>query len=523
MCSTLEHYGIKEGTTTVESFLQWKMDNEEPVYRVCFFEVPGVLDYMNKDKSIDGKITTDKPVIAGSAEKTFNLMVDVAFGRYSFNYTTIRSESVGKISKDGTMTGCYRLMYENEADFSFTVMDYPIHDLRRLDPVQVFLEEPTKIISSYHVDPKPSVVYLDILKSSLSSSFTINTWIIIVLAFIVFFLLLWLSGVLTSSIKAVNKKMLAARRGKRIKRKDPKPESLSQAVYQTFCHFIQQEPKNFDNFLDSFISILMTICFFFIVILYLNLMSTDLVVITKPKTIESYEDIMNSDPPVVPVFNRQLDDTEEFEKADEESVRGRFWRKYKNTHIAVDPYNDLDGVLQTMVNSFEGTRVCIITGLYAALMRRTVCSLKQSLLPRKSNVYSWMSQDPTAEVHQKGLVVRNGMKRTKLLRGFYLRVRYSFEAGFPDVIKNDLKEAKLEIGMGTNARIVHECLSDVVKTNDFQVESVVLPNFKSLFYVSLVMTTLAFAQLFRELDYHTKTAHYLMVKIILIINFCLKR
>ena len=84
--------------------------------------------------------------------------------------------------------------------------------------------------------------------------------------------------------------------------------------------------------------------------------------------------------------------------------------------------------------------------------------------------------------------------------------------------------------MDTNASIVRECLSDVLKTNDFQVEQAVLPNFKSLFYMFLVMVTLAFAQLVRELQYHTKTAQYLtartqyfMTRITLILDYCLNK
>ena len=513
----------KKRTTAVDSFLPSKMDDdEEPVYRFCFIEVPGVYNFMNKDKSIDSRITTDRPIIVGSTEKTLSLMVDIASGKYSINYTTVQSESIGGIGKDGTMTGCYRSMYENKSDLTMTIIDYPIHDLRRLDPVQIVFEEPAKIISIYHVDPKPSVVYSDILRSSLSSSFTIKTWIIIILAFIVLSVLLWLRGVLFSRNKAINKRMWAARIGKRVKRKDPKPASLSQAVYQTFCHFIQQETKNFDGFLGSFISILMTICFFFIVTLYLNLMSTDLVVITKPQTIDNYEDIMNFDPPVVPAFNRQFDDTEEFEKADGESVRGRFWKKYKDSYIAGDPYHDFEGVSKIVNGSFQGTQVGIMTGLFADGWRRSLCSIKESLLPQQSNAYSWMTQDPTAELHQKGIVVRNGMKKTKFLRGFYLRVRRSFEGGLTEVMRNDLKQAKLGLGMEADPRIVRECLSDVLKTNDFQVENVVLPNFKYLFYMCQVMITLAFAQLFRELQYHTKTAQYFMASITLILDYCFK-
>ena len=497
-------------------------DSEDPVYRLCFLELPGVLNFLSQDRSIDGQVTNDRPVFGGSAEKAFNLLVDIAWWKNSVNYTAIRSESIGGIA-NGTMTGCYRSMYENETDFTLVAMDYPVHDFKRLDPVQVWFEETAKIISIYHVDEKSSVIYSDILKSSLSSSFTINTWIIIFLAFIVLSLLLWLRGILVSRIKAVKKRMLAVRRGKRVKSKDPTPESLSQAVYQTFCHFIQQETRDFDDFLGSFLSIITTICFFFIITLYLNLMSTDLVVITKPKTIENYEDIMNSNPPVIPVFNKQFDDTKEFEKADVESVPGRFWEKYQHTHIAGDAYNDLQVVLQAMIDAFQETRVCIMAGLYADGMRKTVCSLKQSLLPKRSNSYSWMSQDPIAEKLQKGFIVRNGMKRTKFLKGLYLRVRRSFEAGFRDVMKKDFKEATMGFGMEADPRIVRECMSDVLKTNDFQVDSVVLLNFLSLFYLSLTTITLAFAQLFRELQYHTKTAQYLMTTITLIINHCFNR
>ena len=486
-------------------------DEEEPVYRICFLELPGVLDFANKDKSIDGRITTERPIITGSAEKTFTLMVDIALGRYSFNYTTIRSESIGGIAKDGTMTGCYRSMYDNQTDFSFAPIDYPIHDLKKLNPVQVYFEQPLEIISIYHVDPKASVVYSDILKSSLSSSFSINTWMMIFTSFIVLSVLLWLRGILVSRIKAVNKQI------------DPQPESWSQAVYQTFCHLIQQETRDFDDFAGTLISVTMTVGFFFIITVFLNLMSTDLVVITKPKTIENYEDIINSDPPVIPAFNAQFDDTEEFEKTDEESVRGTFWKKYKDTHIEAHPYKDFQGVLQKMSETFQGSNVFIMGGMFAYGFRRSLCSMKESLLPEQSNAYSWMSQDPTAEKLQKGIIVRNGMKRTKFLKGFYLRVRHAFEVGLGDVMTDDLKEVKFGPGMDTNPNIVRECLSDVVKTNDFQVESVVLPNFKLLFYVCLVMITLAFAQLFRELQYHTKTAQYLMARIRLILDYCLKK
>ena len=328
------------------------------------------------------------------------------------------------------MTGCYRSMYENQSDLSFAPMDYPIHAFNRLDPVQVWFEQQLKIVSVYHVDPKSNIIYADILKSSLSSSFSSNTWMMVFTAFIVLSVLLWLRGILVSRIKAMNKRMFAWRRKKRVKHKDFPPESLSQAVYQTFCHLIRQETRNFDDFAGSLISITMTVCFFFITTVFLSLISTDLVVITKPPTIENYEDIINSDPPVIPAFNPQLGDTEEFEEADEESVKGTFWKKYKDTHIQADPYKDFQGAIQRMSDTFQGSKVYIMGEIFAYSLRRSLCSMKESLPPEQSNAYSWMSQDPTSEKLQKGIVVRNGMKKTKFLRGLYLRVRHGFEAGF---------------------------------------------------------------------------------------------
>ena len=483
------------------------MDTEDAtVYRVCFLEIPGVLGVDNKEKFLDGRVSSDKLLFTGSVSKTFSFVTEFAFGSHTINLTAVRSESIGGVMKDGTMTGCYRSMYENETDLSLVLVDYPVHDFKRLDPVQVFFENPAKIISMYHVDPKPSIVYSDIVKSSLASSFSVNTWMTIFMAFIILSVLLWLRGVLVSRIKGVNKKMLPARSKKRIKHKDPQPESISQAVYQTFCHFIRQQTQQFDDFAGSLISIMMTVGFFFITTVFFSLMSTDLVIITRPKTIENYEDIMNSDPSVIPVFSSIFDDTQEFEKANDESVRGRFWKKYKDTYIAGDPYNDFEGDLQIMIESFQGTRPIIMAGLFADGMRKVVCSLKQSLLPKQSNAYSWMSQDPTAEMHHKGLVIRNGLKSTRFIKGFHRRIRHCFEVGLPDIAKREFKQATFGPGMDVDPSIVRECLSDVLKMNDFRVERVVLANYTSLLQVCLMAIALAFAQLFRELGFHQKTA-----------------
>ena len=65
----------------------------------------------------------------------------------------------------------------------------------------------------------------------------------------------------------------------------------------------------------------MTITFFLISIFYLNLMSTNLVIIEKPITMDTYEDLM-SFPNMTTVFMEALPDINEFrEETNPESVQ----------------------------------------------------------------------------------------------------------------------------------------------------------------------------------------------------------
>ena len=90
-------------------------------------------------------------------------------------------------------------------------------------------------------------------------------------------------------------------------------ESSYNPLFETFVHMIGQDCTNFVDRSGNLISFIMTIGFFFILVFYLNLMSTELVVVNKPHVISNYRDVMNGD--IAVGFSSMAYDATEFEQA----------------------------------------------------------------------------------------------------------------------------------------------------------------------------------------------------------------
>ena len=84
-------------------------------------------------------------------------------------------------------------------------------------------------------------------------------------------------------------------------------------------------------------------------------MSTDLVSVTKPTVINSYQDIMNQ-PNMTPVFVTQMCDTQEFEDAyadDDDSIQAKFWAKFKDKVEIGDPSSDPAKLIKMMLEGAD--------------------------------------------------------------------------------------------------------------------------------------------------------------------------
>ena len=461
------------------------------VYRICAIIVPftfEVADYESKWAS--GQIHEEFPQIEGPLSYFINTWIPYFSKSLRANFSLEVEKEVGTKKKDGTLTGCYRSIRDNKSDISIVPIDYPTIDYDKVDPFQILMESPLKILSAYHSEPKPDVSFNDFILTSIKS-FDRHTWFA-VLSMVLAFAGLW---IVTRTLFPGNENVSMRK-------------AIFEFLWDTLLLFISQESKDFYNFMDRLLSILMTISFFLLTNIYFGLMSTDLVSVTKPSVINSYQDIMNR-PNTTPVFIAQTSDNQEFEDAyfdDDGSIQAKFWAKYKDKVLIAHPHADPEKMNFMIQEAVDLKRVLIMTGLATDGMQRTMCKFKigYRLFP---NVYTWVSRDSDARMRKKGLIMRNGMKQTPELKTLRRKIRRSFETG---IIHGTLSLANsngLEsIGELASPSAPHsqvqKCLSNQVVYADASVDTVVLKNFQVLLDLSIVMILASIVILLIELYCH---------------------
>ena len=110
-------------------------------------------------------------------------------------------------------------------------------------------------------------------------------------------------------------------------------QSSYSPFFQTFAHMIGQDCTDFVDRSGNLISLIMTIGFFLIHLFYLNLMSTELVVVTKPHVINNYRDVIDVD--IAVGFIAMGCDADEFLEAEAGTIQDEFWKTYSETRIMI--------------------------------------------------------------------------------------------------------------------------------------------------------------------------------------------
>ena len=177
----------------------------------------------------------------------------------------------------------------------------------------MFFETPLGILSSYKVEEKSPIIYADFLKDSLKS-FDLTVWSVVVIVLFIFVGLLFLRKLLNS-----------------LKEDTKQGNDLANSpFFETFSHLIGQESSNFLDRSGRLISLIITLgCFLILILFYLNLMSTDLVVETKPSVIRNYRDVMDMKENITVGFAAGFLDVKEFEDAEPGSIQDEFWTRMK--------------------------------------------------------------------------------------------------------------------------------------------------------------------------------------------------
>ena len=378
---------------------------------------------------------------------------------------------------------------DNQSDISLVLHNYPTIDYDKVDPYQVLEEVSVKILSDYHSKAEADVSFNDFILTSIKS-FDSQTWFAVLTMVLAFFGLWTTKRALFPDDEDV-----------------PLKRTIAETLWDTLLLFISQESTDYHQFMDRLLSILMTLSFFCLTNIYFGLMSTDLVSVTKPAVINSYQDIMNR-PNITPAFLAMITDHKEFEDAyfdDDDSIQAKFWAKYKDKVEMADPNSDPGKMIDMMQEGLDLKRALIINELGAQIFRRVLCRFKigYKVFP---NVYTWLSKDPGAKMHQKVMIMRNGMKQTPQLKAYRRKTRSFIETGFSrgiidEVVKNAESSDQFSLPSAPHSQ-VERCLSDQVVYADASVDRVVLQNFQVLLVTSIVMLLASIIILLIELYCH---------------------
>ena len=447
--------------------------DQHPVYRLCVITIPIIFEIVDYESAwAGGQIRHEFPKIKGSFSYHMGTTLPGMFKSLRENVSLVVENEIGIKKKDGTLTGCYRSIRDNESDVSMLLQQFPTIDYDKVDPYQILMEYSIKIMSTYHSKTEADVSFNDLFITSIKS-FDNRTWFAVLVMVFAFFGL-W---IIKRALFPDNNHVSLRRR-------------IASALWDTLLLSVSQESTDYKNFMDRLLSIVMTLSFFFLTTIYFSLMSTDLVSVTKPTVINSYQDIMNR-PNMTPVFATCLPDTQEFEDAyadNEDSIQAKFWAKYKDKVEMVDA----DAILGKMMQAAsDSNRFLIMNGIAIDGVRRAICRLKIGMQVHK-DVYTWISGDTRATMHKTTLIMRNGMKQTPQLKTFRRNMRSAFETGVFDglyyaLTRDGLQSSDQFTLPSAPHSQVERCLSDQVVYAHASVDTVVLQNFQVLFALLVVM------------------------------------
>ena len=277
-------------------------------YRVCIPNLPRIIYALDEPLKWEHQVHAEYPEASGSFAEALSTL----------STALLENPAPNKSVAIESMMGWYRSIRDNQSDFTPVPVRYPIKNFDRVKPVQVFFEKPVSVLSTYKVDDKFTIIYADLLKDSLKS-FDFTVWSAVVSLLFIFVALLVLRWLL-NSLKEDNKQ------GNGLE---------DSPFFETFSHLIGQVSSNFLDRPGTFISFIMTLGFFLILVFYLNLMSTDLVVENKPPVIGNYRDIMDKENYTVGLL-AGMPDVKEFEDAEPGTIQDEFWRRMKDSVLNID-------------------------------------------------------------------------------------------------------------------------------------------------------------------------------------------
>ena len=470
---------------------------------------------------------------SGPLSEPLNWMNQAAFGHELLNYTSVVKRSFGRYNESSGLfdkESCMYSMQKNESDASLAYVQMNVmanaHGLRIISP---YVRQYIAVLSKYNIT---DAIKIPDVFESFRTAFDGFIWIALALFVLVFIVLVKFQIRMENKrirqrrlrVISQNWKELGANARLNVRlQSDPRtrsmlspvpgfkrPKSLTQrsraipplkllkdnAIYDVLTHLSQVETVDYDVVFLRVIFLFISLLSFYILVLFSNLMSTDMVLVEEPQIIRSYKDLLDKGK-LRMVFMEFQDDYKEFEYAPPGSIKRKLWdRSMESVNGKRDDLfikmGSTGGLATSAVSSITKTvnvdeknrieLVAVFSSIIVATARATACTLKAAFAYRHSKtdeqfarmfkpvetIYSWVSKDPDERETLATPLVRQGF-RTPLVKRMEKRLTYLVEAGTLEYIfdKALVKTAVVSHGIENpeEADVYRKCMSDDMREN----------------------------------------------------------
>lgn len=436
------------------------------------------------------------PKFEGSLSEAINLYVNSIFGHRKLNYTISMKNEMGHFDQNSgyyNEGSCLRSLQNNETDFAMSHVHHPLmgKDLKQYPP---YFSDNSYIFSKYHVSNR--VKAADFM-SGFVYIYSPSVWLLIFLFALIFWILIKMC------IKIANRSL---KRRKRIR-----DESLYKVLVQVLFRIDYFDHGNLSIRVISFFITL----FSYFIFLYSTLsMKTDIIVVTTPKMINTYDDLLSSSR-IRLLFPGVFDISERFEFAEPNSKELRLWEKsLQEVHgkrddmmIKLGGANALammDFVIELAYDTNVET-VTMLSEYLKEILRTIICQCKVLLL-RSTNdrmrfMFTWISRDPHSREHLL-TYAHSSYYKSPYKNVVTKRLSWAMTMGYPKMVTFLMNRPldMIKIGNQLEGDIFRQCLSDDYRENvpPISQAAFALIQFKTLLICSIMLVCFAFIPLFYE-------------------------
>lgn len=419
-----------------------------------------------------------------------------AFAVFSNHFPNISSQTMMKlgdrITSDGRYDGCLGNLQDNESDIIIPAVEFPILG-PGLSQGNVVHTSRTIIGTVYNSTQLESVT--DVMDAF--SSFRASVWFLVLGMMLMLCLTMIAVWCLNYEVK---RNRVQYRKG--LKNSDDSKKvvrrlirTLIPRIIIFLIGIIVKQHSSYRLKSRSGIArlVLLTMAVFsFLVSLYWSAMiKTEKVVMVRPLTIDSYQDILSSK--IRPVWAKAFTEHWDFRDADKDSLMGKIWSRAKEIGMGKCYYEfTSDSIQSASMMNIQRKAVWLGPGYLIPFTLTNGCTMAFAV-GAYPEVNGWMHSDPSAREKLYGMMKASGMARKKVRLLDWIAIR-SFEHKIMDMAIKKLDFIYSKQGISSSR--VQNCMANKIVYPDHVVSSPSLHHYRNLFKTilfSLFFASLVFA------------------------------